>query len=66
MTFLISYIFFIMFLVLHKDYNEGYCRGVWHHKNCIKIESTEQVDDVFPHDRYFACKITKYLKRTPK
>jgi hypothetical protein len=54
-----------MFLVLHKDYNEGYYRGVWHHKNEIKIESTEQVD-VFSHHRYFACKITKYLKRMPK
>ena len=56
---------YVMFLVLHKDYNEGYYRAVWHHKNEIEIESTEQVD-VFPHDRYFACKITKYLKRTPK
>ena len=54
-----------MFLVLHKDYNERYYRGVWHHTNGIRIESTEWVD-VFPHDRYFACKITKYLKRTPK
>jgi len=52
-----------MFLVLHKNYNEGYYRGVWHHKNGIKIESTGQVDDVFPHDRYFTFKITKYLKR---
>jgi hypothetical protein len=42
-----------MFLVLHKDYNEEYHRAVWHPKNEINIESTEQVD-VFPHDRYFA------------
>jgi len=50
-----------MILVLRKDYSEGYYRGVWDYKNGIKIESTGQVADVFPYDRYFAFKITKYL-----
>lgn len=60
-TFLISYNISIMILVLRKDYSEGYYRGVWDYKNGIKIESTGQVADVFPYDRYFAFKITKYL-----
>jgi hypothetical protein len=46
-----------MFLVLPKDYNEGYYRGLWHHKNGIKTESIEQVDDVFYMTDIFLVKL---------